>query len=54
MTRVIAGRYAEIANTRQIGRQAEVLRAADLQAACRLSVEPLSLWHELSRDRLRP
>lgn len=30
MTRLIAGRYAEIANTRRVGGQAEVFQAADL------------------------
>lgn len=30
MTRLIAGRYADIANTRRVGGQAEVFQAADL------------------------
>src|SRR4051794_30839428 len=35
MTRVIAERYAEIANTRRVGGQAEVFQAADLHQSGR-------------------
>ncbi|WP_433476561.1 AAA domain-containing protein [Spirillospora sp. CA-142024] len=36
MTRLIAGRYAEVANTRRVGGQAEVFQAADLHQGGRL------------------
>ncbi len=33
--RVVAGRYAEIANTRRVGGQSEVFQASDLEAGGR-------------------